>query len=477
MKEFVGRTKELDQLERIWSEDRYKTCAIYGRRRIGKTSLFNKFIEGKRSIVLDLTMGTEKENVQRIGRILQRESDSFLVTETLYDVFQVLKTFCSEERTVVVIDEMPYLTANNREAASEIQHFVDWLVDNTDSMIIVCGSSISLMMENLKDRKGPLFGRFHHMIDLGPLTLEETRGFHPSMSDVDILSTYLTLGGVPMFHAGAGDRSYSDLVEEYLFDPSGIFYNDSVGIVINEMRSLSTESMSVLEAIAAGSCRFGEISSRTGLSDLTLTKCLKGLSGMRLIGELHPMAGAPKHPHYIITDAPTAFFFTVIRSNEGLIGSECGRYEAASQQISSFLGRQFEVFCRDVFPSKYPCTEIGSWWGAVPVRDEDGRIIRDGNGKAMTEDADIDLVATLRRGNNRVDLFAECKFTRRKASFTVLNNLEKRVDSLKGGHNPRLAIVSVYGFEEDLREYAEDKGIILIGLDNLIGKTPYPDID
>ncbi len=100
----------------------------------------------------------------------------------------------------------------------------------------------------------------------------------------------------------------------------------------------------------------------------------------------------------------------------------------------------------------------------------------DGRGKAVTEDADIDLVATLRRGNDRIDLFAECKFTRRKASFTVLNDLRKRAESLKGGYNLRLAIVSVYGFEDDLSGYAEDNGIILIGLDCLVGKAQYPDI-
>ncbi|MBR4686132.1 MAG: AAA family ATPase [Candidatus Methanomethylophilaceae archaeon] len=475
MKGFVGRVRELEYLETIWSKERYKTCAIFGRRRIGKTSLINQFIQDKDSIVFDMVKGSERENVLRMMRILG-ESLSTDSDASLFDVFQVLKRICSERDTVIVIDEMPYLTGRNPGAASEIQHFVDWMVDNSGSMMIVCGSSVSMMLEELNDRKDPLYGRFHHRVDLGPLTIEETRQFHPGLSDQDILRTYLILGGIPLFHAGAGDRSYRAIVEDYLLDPNGIFNNDSVEIVVSELKSLSSDAMSVLEAVSSGHSRFGEIVSRTGLPDPVVNKCLTGLSGMRLIDTLHPMAGAPKHPRYIITDGPTSFHFSVIRNNPNSVRVTEGRYDALSQQITTFLGKQFEIFCRDEISIRYPCVEIGSWWGAVPVRDEEGNPIHDDRGKVVTEDEDIDVVATLRSGNNRIDMFAECKFTKNKVSFTTLNKLQRRVSSLKGGYNARLAIVSGSGFEDDLIEYAEDAGVILIGPENIVGKEPYPQI-
>lgn len=473
---FVGRTEELNRLERIWSQERYKTCAVYGRRRIGKTRLITEFIKDKRSIIFDLVEGTENENAQRMLRILDDTMGVTSDSESLYDVFRCLKDVCSQERTVIVLDELPYLTAKNPKATSELQHFIDWLVDNTESMIIVCGSSISLMLDELKNPKDPLYGRFHYEIDLGPLSLDDIRGFHPSMSDQDLLRTYLTLGGVPMYHAGAGDRDYRTIVEEYLFDPAGIFYNDSTEIVINELKELSNSAMSVLECIASGRYRFGEISSRTGLSDQTTDKCLKGLMSMRLIDVLHPMAGAPKHPVYIIVDPATAFFFSVIRRNPAISRLSDDRYGAVSQQISGFLGRQFEVFCRSEIPARYPCKEVGSWWGSIPVRGEDGRLERDDDGKIVTEDADIDVVATLHKGNFRIDMFVECKFTNRKASFSTLNVLEKRASFAKRGDNRILMLISVNGFEDDLREYCEDNEIALVDLDNIVGRTPYPNV-
>ena len=147
-----------------------------------------------------------------------------------------------------------------------------------------------------------------------------------------------------------------------------------------------------------------------------------------------------------------------------------------SDQISTFHGRQFEIFCRNLLPKVYPCSEIGCWWGKIPMRDDDGTIMHDANGKTLTEGVDIDVIATLRRGNERVDLFAECKFINRKMPMSMLKTLEERVCSLKGGYNKRYALISVKGFEDELQFQAEESGICLIDLDTIMGKRKYPKI-
>ena len=476
MERFVGRARELKYLEKMWSDERYKTCAIYGRRRIGKTRMIQEFIRDKKSIVFDLVLGTEPEIIRRMDATLRDITGISTPSDDLFDILKNLKQICSEEKTVIVIDELPYLTANNDRAASELQHFTDWLVDNTDSMLIVSGSSISLMRDELKNRNSPLYQRFFFEIDLKPLSLEEVREFHPGMSDTDILKTYLILGGIPLYHAGAGNRNYVEIVEDYLFEPTNLFYNDPTAIVVGELKDQAENALSVLQAIASGSTRFSEIASHTGLSDYTVDRCLDELKGMRLVDTLHPMADAPKQPVYIITDAPTSFYFNVIGRHPQLSRYSSHIFESASDPISVFLGRQFEIFCRNLLPKVYPCSEIGCWWGKVPVRGDDGRITRDANGKVLTEGVDIDIIATLRRKNERIDLFAECKFINRKMSLSMLKTLQERVSSLKGGYNERLALISVKGFDDELQYYAEDNGIFLIDLDTIMGKKDYPTI-
>ncbi|MBO6084039.1 MAG: ATP-binding protein, partial [Candidatus Methanomethylophilaceae archaeon] len=61
--EFIGRESELGLLGRIFAEERVKTCMVYGRRRIGKTSTILKFIEGRRSLYIDLVRGPEVRNI------------------------------------------------------------------------------------------------------------------------------------------------------------------------------------------------------------------------------------------------------------------------------------------------------------------------------------------------------------------------------------------------------------------------------
>ena len=143
--DFIGRESELRLLERIYAEERVKTCMVYGRRRVGKTSLILKFIEGKRSLFVDLVRGSEIRNVRRIADKLEESFGTISNAQGLRSVLESIKGVCADEQTVIVFDELPYLIHNNPYAASELQHFADWIRNETDSMLIVCGSSVKMM--------------------------------------------------------------------------------------------------------------------------------------------------------------------------------------------------------------------------------------------------------------------------------------------------------------------------------------------
>lgn len=44
---FVGREEELRTLEKLYAKGSFQLIVMYGRRRVGKTTLINKFIEDK----------------------------------------------------------------------------------------------------------------------------------------------------------------------------------------------------------------------------------------------------------------------------------------------------------------------------------------------------------------------------------------------------------------------------------------------
>ena len=128
--EFVGRESELGLLGRIFAEERVKTCMVYGRRRIGKTSTILKFIEGRRSLYIDLVRGPEVRNVRRIADKLEEAFGIKPDVRDLRSVLESVKGVCSQGKTVVIFDELPYLIHNNPYAASEGNGQTCWSVRN-----------------------------------------------------------------------------------------------------------------------------------------------------------------------------------------------------------------------------------------------------------------------------------------------------------------------------------------------------------
>ena len=59
---FIGRKEELEELNKRFSSDRFEMGVIYGSRRIGKTSLLKKFIEGKTSFYFQAKQSNELDN-------------------------------------------------------------------------------------------------------------------------------------------------------------------------------------------------------------------------------------------------------------------------------------------------------------------------------------------------------------------------------------------------------------------------------
>ena len=477
MENFIGRESELRMLERIYSEESVKTCIVSGRRRIGKSSLLRKFAENRRSIIVQFVRSSEIANVEIIRESVKDLLGYDAEINTLHSALSLLKDACSEEKTLLIFDEVPYLLDGNDTATTEMQHFVDSIRSETDSMVVMCGSSVSFMMEEVLKKKKPLYGRFAFNIELKPLSLQEVRKFHPSISDTDLMRLYLTLGGVPAYHEVVGDTPYADAVDKYLMNKFAMIVNDIPYDLSEELGGMAGDAFSILESISSGHNTYAAIMGRTGLNDNRLSGCLKRLCGIHVIEKMNSVPEARKSNIYVISDRLTSFYFAIIQRYQGLMSSNIGVYESIRPMLYTHLGREFESFCRDLVTSNYPCENSGSWWGPIPIRDDSGDIIRNRDGKPVTEDVDIDVTATIRMGQNRMDLFGECKFTTKKMGFSALNRLEERIGYLNGRYNNRLALFSMSGFEDDLEEYAESNGVLLFGPDVLMGLRPVPDLD
>lgn len=464
---FVGRDAELDMLRTLESEDGVKTCMIIGRRRIGKSELIRQFCSDRRCIRFDLAIGALSSQLRYMADVMTEFAGAPRGPyPDMYSCLHDIAVACRGSRTVVVFDEFQYLVADDRDNAvsSELQRFVDALLDGTDTMVIICGSHTSMMRELTSDPGRPLFGRFLNTIELMPLSLRECAMLHPTMTDLDQLKLYLTLGGIPAFHNMNGGPTYEDFVwESFMCDRAPL--REEALLLIGSGSPVNERDRRIIRVIAEGAVTNKTICEKAGIDKDTCRTRLKAMAGSGILGIHNPMYGAPKQPRYYIREDAVAFYYGVCDSNRARI--DPGRKEETlgklRESIASFLGGRFEHLCGTYLLRHHYCLEIGRWWGPSDDIGEDGRPVI----------VDIDVTARISRGDSEFDVFGECKMRRRPVGFADLDTLVERVGFTGQNVNARYVLFSTGGFTDDLVEYAEARGDIeLVGLEEIVHDRP-----
>lgn len=456
---FIGRKAELEFLESILHGRALRTCAIFGRRRIGKSTLIEAFCMGKRSICIEFIQTSESDNLDILSKMMSVAIGAPRQYSDLNQALDDISAYCKEAPTVVAFDEYPYLVDTTPGASDRLKLFIDQGLSNSDSMLIVCGSSISKLQEEISDESRPLYGRFIRQIELSPMTYSECAEFHPNMSDIDRVMLYLTLGGIPEYHAMAQWDSYRECVSR-LFLGNLAMLSREVENIVNKELSPAGKHIAVLNAIAGGATSLKEISSRAGFNEASCIMYIRNLMSIRLIEKVHPMIGAPKGPKYRISDNVAAFRYEVMGSYSASLGTRVESvFNELEPAIRTFLGRRFESMCMEYIRQNYVCKEIGQWWGRV-----DG------------EHVDIDIIASILNDGIKYTLFAECKFRKKAMGFGAYNDLIRRSAAVKGNSNDIYMLFSISGFESELADYAEENGVLLVDMDTLIGSNDPPRI-
>ena len=61
---FVGREEELDLLERLYRKKGFQMVVLYGRRRVGKTTLLDEFSKGKPTLYFTAQVQSSAMNLR-----------------------------------------------------------------------------------------------------------------------------------------------------------------------------------------------------------------------------------------------------------------------------------------------------------------------------------------------------------------------------------------------------------------------------
>ncbi|MDO5861765.1 MAG: ATP-binding protein [Thermoplasmata archaeon] len=456
---FIGRESEMSELEALYNAPGPKTYAVYGRRRVGKSRLLREFCSGKRSLIFQFIDRSLEENLEYAGVAVSDFIGKDVEFKSMTKFLKHLKQICEEERTIVVMDEFPYLVGSDTTLSTSIQRFIDQDLIGTDSMLIVCGSSISMMRDLLESEKQPLYSRFPDKKKLKPLNLRQCAQFHPRMGDVDILKTYLTVGGMPMYHLQMSEDTYEASVKKAFLVEQAPLTSEFEAAIEFELSPKHVYSR-MLQAMSKGASTQSEVARDANISPSLCSRYMENLEKIGFISKGTPVLNMKESRFYRISDPLLLFGYQVVR-RVNLSGYEDvdRLYRRCAPRISTYMGKAFEDVVTEYIGMTYHPSRIGKWIGRV-----DG---------TMT---DIDVVAEIDTGEGYdLTLLCECKFRTSEADMRDMEDLEHRADEAGCRLNRRFAIASVGGFTRELEEYAEDNGVMLIGLDEIMGrKEPAP---
>lgn len=418
---FIGRERELNALEKLYTSNKFEFAVIYGRRRVGKTALINRFIGDKSSIYFMGVESNAKQNLENFSKSII-EYSSGIETETSFLSFQAALEYvfklAEKERLILVIDEYPYVARSSKSLASTLQLLIDKYKETSKLMLILCGSSMSYMEDHVLAYKAPLYGRRTAQIKLLPFDFEETCHYFKNFSDEDKALIYGIVGGTPQYLLQMDDRlSVEDNIKNTFLNPISFLYEEPVNLLKQEVREPAIYT-AIITAIAAGASRMSEISSKVGEDTNVCSTYIKNLINLGIVQKETPYGEkASRKSVYSIEDNMFRFWHRFVLENNSVIARGATElvYKRIEPQLSDYMGKVFEDICKQylwkrLLAGECPVefTSLGRWWGNDPI--EKSR-------------AEIDIIG---EQDKATALFGECKWTNEKVDLGVLETLVKR---------------------------------------------------
>lgn len=428
---FVGREAELAKLESLYEQRSFQMAVVYGRRRVGKTTLINEFCRGKRTLSFTALEQSDADNLADFNRAIA----SFFNLPTSIggfsswtDALSFIADRARTERFVFVFDEFPYAAMRNEALPSIFQVAIDRAFRETNAFLILCGSNQGFMESNVLGRKSPLFGRRTAQIKVRDLGFRDAAKMLPGLSAHEAFTFYGCFGGVPYYLQQLdSSMGLKENLARLYFDPMGFLYGEPEGLIRQEFQEPAMYN-SILRAVAAGANRAKQIADRAGVAQTTLPRYLKALESVGIIEKVVPFGESvetSKRGIYRLSEPCYAFWFRFVMPYSSDIEAGLGRAVANAlpeEQLNEYLGHRFEALCAEWLVEQakqgklpIPVTAVSSWWGTNPDK--------------RAQD-DIDVLAADRVSKRLV--IGECKYRESFDESAEIDDLESKRGVVKG---------------------------------------------
>ena len=379
---FIGRTKDLAFLESCYSKPKAQLVVLYGRRRVGKTECLRQFVRNKPCVWHSCTKDTDAVQLRSFSRRLlahmptrRQFLDSFASWQ---DAFEAIPELEIPGKKLVVIDEFPYAAAGNAALPSILQNVWDELLSQEDVMIVLCGSSIGFMEDELLSEKNPLYGRATGVWKMEPLPYRDAALFFPEYSAQDKLEAYGILGGIPHYlQQFDASLSIGENVCLNILSLGCPLFTETEFLLRQELREPAVYN-TILGAVASGETELNGIAQKTMLDTRTVHTYLNKLKELHIVErEFSVLANQQERSKqsrglWRISDNFIAFWFAAAQPWQSELDSESAWpiwTRAIQPRLNAMLAASFEKICQQWVRRKnaagelpFFCKSIGRWW-------------------------------------------------------------------------------------------------------------------
>lgn len=416
---FIGRKFELEELNREFNEEGFSFSVIYGRRRVGKTFLIKEFLNDKPGYYFVALESNEVINLNLLSQAIYKACGGISGLpdfNSFENAFKFLFEYSVKSKLIFVIDEYPYLAESSPYVSSLIQKLIDEYKTRSKLFLILCGSSMSFMEEQVLGYKSPLYGRRTSQFKINPFNYLESAEFVPKYSYKDKAIVYALTNGIAEYLTYFDEnKSLKDNIINNFLKANGRLYDEANNLLKQELRQPKTYN-DILYSISQGASKLNEISNKINLASGSLSYYLNALISLGIIERKTPVLNRKtKRPVYKIKDTMYLFWYNFVQPNLNIINlgmSDSVYKNSVETNINNYMGEVFEKISIEYFEElikrkglEFFPEDYGNWWG---------------NDKRLKMQSEIDLLAYDKSKNY---LFLEAKWRNEPVKENVLEGL------------------------------------------------------
>ncbi len=436
---FYNREKELELLERV---EKPFFAIIYGRRRIGKTTLALKFVQDK-DFIYFFVNPKKPENLlleEFTGILKEKLNLPEYVRPTNWEEF--FELLFKNYNGYVIFDEFQWFLEINKEVPFILQKY--WDIHKGVS-IILTGSIIGMIKKLFIEENSPLFKRADITINLREFDIKTV---FEILNDIGIKNLeekfefYLLFGGVPYYYHLLKKyriNTIDDAIKILVLDENAHLRNEVEEVMIEAFKREYKTYLAILYAIAEGKTKLAEIASCAGIKTTSLMPYIYDL--MNLLGIIEKQrTGLGKKHIYLVKDKFHNFWLRYIYKYSCTLDKE-KLFEKIKADINNFFGWSFEVTVRENITKIFPYFKTYiKYYGHFRKR-----------GKREVFDIDILAYDSQTKGI----LFAECKWQERVNAKKIAKELAEKAQYVRWHNNERNESFAIFAknFNKKIDEF------------------------